>query len=68
MFVKIINVSSFHGEYVDSIKVYFTSIATQKEGGIELSGFITDTYPYLQDLRNGEIIDLEIKIEKKGVV
>ena len=65
MVVKIVNVNTFHGQYVDSVKVYFTSVINGAEGGLELTGFMANAYPYLADLRNGNLIDLSIEVEKK---
>jgi hypothetical protein len=70
MLVKIMNVSSFHGQFVNTLKIYFESkfysdAKERKEGGIELSGFIVDEYPEFAELRSGDIIDINIEIEKK---
>ena len=64
MKVEIMNVTTFYGQYVRSIKVYFLD-RNNKEGGIELNGSMADIYQEFGQLRSGDIIDVEIKIEKK---
>ena len=66
MLVKIINVASFSGQFINTMKINFASVANQEEGGIELSGYITKAYPYLLHLKNDDIIDLSIEIEVKS--
>ena len=70
MLVKIINISSFNGQYMNTLKLNFevnavTSDNKQKEGSIELSGYIVDRYSNFAGLKNGDIIDINIEIEKK---
>ena len=74
MLVKIINVNTFHGQYVDSVKVYFerskyySDTKEAKEGGIELMGFMADYDPHIAELRNGDIIDISLVVDKKEAV
>lgn len=74
MLVKIINVATFRGQFVNTLKISFEKESSKfdsdtkeiKEGGIELSGFLVDEYPkFIANLKNGDVIDINIQIEKK---
>ena len=73
MLVKIINVASFRGQFVNTLRISFEKEGSKfdsdtkeiKEGGIELSGYIVDINPKFAELRSGDVIDINIYIEKK---
>ena len=72
MLVKIINVSSFRGQFTNTLKISFEKEGSKfdsdtketKEGGIELSGIIVDKHLELANLKFGDLIDTKLMLDE----
>ena len=67
MLVKIINVSTFHGKFVNSTNVHFLNLSNNEESTIEISGELTkdNNITTLGNLRADDVIRIDFSVGKE---
>lgn len=70
MLVKIINVSTFHGFFVNSVKVCFLDLSNNEESIIEIEGELAKNAnsTALANLRSDDVINIDLSVYKEAEV